>query len=251
MRRSVIISKIALFVAAVLWVFTAFNFFFHGNDTNEESIILAFTNASLLDTSARVYCVGELDREFGSQQEKEALLKNIAGEFGISTYKVSVQSEESAIKTVLNYSGENTTAVLSVICTEVENGQEKQYLSMEINTTSNVTESLQYKEKMEEIIEHNNINSVVRLYLCGSVRGDLKLETRNDVADALLKDINAKVVQENRDMECFNIYAYTKSAGSYVWLEGERVNINLSMNYNELNDRTYIYLALPMNNQDF
>lgn len=251
MRRNVIISRIALLIAAILWVFTAFNFFFHGNGANEESIILAFTNASLLDTSARVYCVGELDKKCSSQQDKEALLKNIAAEFGISTYRVFTQSEESAIKTILNYSGENTTVVLSFICAAGEDGQEKQYLSMEINTISNVTKSLQYKEKMEEILELNNINSVVRLYLQGSVRGDLKLETRNDVADALLKDINAKVVQENRDMDCYNIYAYTKSAGSYVWVEGERVNINLSMNYNELNDRTYIYLALPMNNQDF
>lgn len=71
------------------------------------------------------------------------------------------------------------------------------------------------------------------------------------MADALLEDMHAKVVSENRDMDCYNIYAYTKDAGDAVWVDGERVNVNLSMNYNELNDRTYIYLALPMNNQDF
>lgn len=256
MRRSVIISKMAVLIAVLLWVFTAFNFFFYRSSVNEENIVLAFTNASLLDTSAKVSCMGAYGKSYTPQQEREKLLKMIAEELGLGTYEIITQRQENITKTSLIYTGNRTSAILAFICVEEgdsssEKGEIKQYISMEINLSSQVSGALSYKKKMTEVLENIGVEATVRMYLQGSIRGNLKLETRNEVADALLEDMHAKVVSDNRDMDCYNIYAYTKDAGDALWVDGERVNVNLSMNYNELNDRTYIYLALPMNNQDF
>ncbi|MGN0480543.1 MAG: YwmB family TATA-box binding protein [Lachnospiraceae bacterium] len=246
MKRTIILSKIAVYFAVILWIFSVCNFFTKNKTDSRENIVQAFTNAALLDTSAKVNCVSEYNGVFKTLSEQEEMLKAAASTLGLSGYQVMSGNDGETIKTTLTLSRDR----LSVILTFSSVG-EKQYISMEVNLPSAVETAFDYKKKMETAVKNMGIKTTVRMYFQGSIRGDLKLETRDDVADGLLADMDARVVSENRDMECYNIYAYAKDIGEAIWVDGQKVNINLSMNYNEINDRTYIYLALPMNNQDF
>lgn len=246
MKRTIILSKIAVYLAVVLWIFSVFNFFTKNKTDSRENIVQAFTNAALLDTSAKVNCVLEYNGAFKTISQQEEMLKAAASTLGLSGYQIMSGNDGEGIKTSLTLSRDR----LSVILTFSSVG-EKQYISMEVNLPSAVETAFDYKKRMEKAVKNMGVKATVRMYFQGSIRGNLKLETRNDVADGLLADMKAKVVSENRDMECYNIYAYAKDIEEAIWLFGDKVNINLSMNYNEINDRTYIYLALPMNNQDF
>lgn len=245
-RRTVIISKIAVYLAVILWIFSAFNFFTRNKVDSEECIVQAFTNAALLDTSAKVSCMAEYKGNFKTIGEQEKLLKEAANVLGVSDYTINSSNDNETIKTTLASAKAGKSALLTFL-----SSGENQYISMEIQLLSKVNEAFGCKKNMEAAFKALGIKPAVRMHFQGSVRSNLKLETRNDIASALLADMKAKVVSENKDMDCYNIYAYADDLDEHMWIDGDKVNINLAMNYNEINDRTYIYLAVPMNNQDF
>lgn len=85
----------------------------------------------------------------------------------------------------------------------------------------------------------------------GCYEGNLNLEQRDQIADRLLGEMGAKVVSENRDMQLYTIYGYTPYVKEYEYQERKKVNINLAMYYNELEDKTYAYAAIPVIGLDY
>lgn len=249
-----IFRKTAIIICMGLWLFTAFHFFFDRKNA-QDSIVTAFANASLMDVSSKATCFGKYREEYMTQEEKENLLREAARELSIGDYEMITRKDKETTTTILSREGSKGSALLKVITREEKDEEGKvaatQYISMEVSLENSIPSAFAYKERMESVLKKLKIDTAVSLYLTGSISGKLLLPTRNVVADQILSDMKARIVSENRDMECYSIYAYVKNVKDYMLIENKKVNMNLSMSYNEASDRTYIYLATPMNNQDF
>ena len=52
-------------------------------------------------------------------------------------------------------------------------------------------------------------------------------------------------------MRLYTIYAYSPYISDYEIQDGEAVNINIAMYYNEKEDQTYLYAAVPLVGLDY
>ena len=105
--------------------------------------------------------------------------------------------------------------------------------------------------KVEGMFDAMGIQGNVNMNLVGSIEGTLNSTEKNELADGLLDRLGAKVVTENRDRDIFTIYAYSKGAGSYITIGGNKINMNIAIGYDEEQDRTKVYLASPINSLDY
>ena len=95
------------------------------------------------------------------------------------------------------------------------------------------------------------IEGKVNVNLSGSLEGNLNYEQRNALADEWLKKLEAKVVTENRATDIFTIYAYTPGLKQYIKLGDEKINVNIAIGYDELNNTTQVYLSSPVSSLDY
>ena len=79
----------------------------------------------------------------------------------------------------------------------------------------------------------------------------LDIVERNKLADELLSELSAKVVAENRDADMFTIYGYSQGIKDYLEIGGNRINVNIAMNYDEINNTTNIFLSSPINSGSY
>ncbi len=241
-----------------------------------------------LDTYIEGY--GKFGVCYLTQEEKERLVENIASALGItSSYGLATVCEDEVNTTVLSKESVNGSVTIKAITQEqqrTENTAEPavtepqvtenadspagtepqvtgntnglagtqpqaQYVYVNITVYNNIDCAVSYRELVEGMFDAMGIQGNVNMNLVGSLEGALNSTEKNELADGLLDRLGAKVVTENRDSDIFTIYAYSKGAGSYITIGGNKINMNIAIGYDEEQNRTKVYLASPVNSLDY
>ena len=244
--------KRALYAAIILWVVGSGVYLAGMERVHSVSISTAFTDSAderqwcELDTYIEGY--GKFGVCYLTQEEKEELVKNIASALGItSSYGLATVYEEEVNTTVLSNESVNGSVTIKAITQEPQ----AQYVYVNITVYNNIDCAVSYRELLEGVFYARGIQGNVNMNLVGSLEGALNSTEKNELADGLLDRLGAKVVTENRDNDIFTIYAYSKGAGSYITIGGNKINMNIAIGYDEEQDRTKVYLASPINSLDY
>ena len=244
--------KRALYAAIILWVVGSGVYLAGMERVHSVSISTAFTDSAderqwcELDTYIEGY--GKFGVCYLTQEEKEKLVKNIASALGItSSYGLATVYEEEVNTTVLSNESVNGSVTIKAITQEPQ----AQYVYVNITVYNNIDCAVSYRELVEGMFGAMGIQGNVNMNLVGSLEGALNSTEKNELADGLLDRLDAKVVTENRDSDIFTIYAYSKGAGSYITIGGNKINMNIAIGYDEEQDRTKVYLASPINSLDY
>ena len=244
--------KRALYAAIILWVVGSGVYLAGMERVHSVSISTAFTDSAderqwcELDTYIEGY--GKFGVCYLTQEEKEKLVKNIASALGItSSYGLATVYEEEVNTTVLSNESVNGSVTIKAITQEPQ----AQYVYVNITVYNNIDCAVSYRELVEGMFDAMGIQGNVNMNLVGSIEGTLNSTEKNELADGLLDRLGAKVVTENRDNDIFTIYAYSKGAGSYITIGGNKINMNIAIGYDEEQDRTKVYLASPINSLDY
>lgn len=267
--------KRALYAAIILWVVGSGVYLAGMERVHSVSISTAFTDSAderqwcELDTYIEGY--GKFGVCYLTQEEKEKLVKNIASALGItSSYGLATVYEEEVNTTVLSKNSVNGSVTIKAItqeqqgtdntATEDEQAYDSttesglaanQYVYVNITVNNDMDCASSYRELVEGVFDAMGIQGNVNMNLVGSLEGALNSTEKNELADGLLDRLGAKVVTENRDNDIFTIYAYSKGAGSYITIGGNKINMNIAIGYDEEQDRTKVYLASPINSLDY
>ena len=244
--------KRALYAAIILWVVGSGVYLAGMERVHSVSISTAFTDSAderqwcELDTYIEGY--GKFGVCYLTQEEKERLVENIASALGItSSYGLATVYEDEVNTTVLSKESVNGSVTIKAITQEPQT----QYVYVNITVYNNIDCAVSYRELVEGMFDAMGIQGNVNMNLVGSIEGTLNSTEKNELADGLLDRLGAKVVTENRDRDIFTIYAYSKGAGSYITIGGNKINMNIAIGYDEEQDRTKVYLASPINSLDY
>ena len=241
-----------------------------------------------LDTYIEGY--GKFGICYLTQEEKERLVENIASALGItSSYGLATVCEDEVNTTVLSKESVNGSVTIKAITQEQQHTEntaepavtepqvtenadspavtepqvtgntngpagtqpQAQYVYVNITVYNNIDCAVSYRELVEGMFDAMGIQGNVNMNLVGSLEGALNSTEKNELVDGLLDRLGAKVVAENRDSDIFTIYAYSKGAGSYITIGGNKINMNIAIGYDEEQDRTKVYLASPINSLDY
>ena len=244
--------KRAMYAVIVLWAVLTAVYMTNMGRARKVSISTAFTDSvegeewCELDTYIEGY--GKFGVCYLTQEEKKRLVENIASALGItSSYGLATVCEDEVNTTVLSKESVNGSVTIKAITQEPQT----QYVYMNITVYNNIDCAVSYRELVEGMFDAMGIQGNVNMNLVGSLEGALNRTEKNELADGLLDRLGAKVVTENRDNDIFTIYAYSKGAGSYITIGGNKINMNIAIGYDEEQDRTKVYLASPINSLDY
>lgn len=89
------------------------------------------------------------------------------------------------------------------------------------------------------------------LTLIGSVPGDMSMEEKGKRADRLFRSLDAAVVEAVRKEELYSIYGFSTEIKDSICYGEKEINLNLAFAYDELEDKTVMYLAVPFIQIDY
>lgn len=234
----------------------------------EGDIMSAFvtTNSGLIESTLEV--TAEYGSKYLTVEDKKSFISYVATGLGIKidselqTYGNEERQEvvfqkqaaraQTTIKVVTINNGDSTDAFKQNL--ESAN-QVTQYVMVRIVIYEDASnEILRFKDKVEGIykdLEIKESDVSTTLQLCGAFAGNLLLDTKNKLADDMIESLEGKVVFENREEELYTIYAYTGLLKEYITVEKTKINIQVAMSYDEINNCTKIYLATPIISGDW
>lgn len=249
-NRTIWIFVIVLWAAVLLYLIGRQNYY------QEEKIVEAFMQTPYNAVESKVEAFGELPGSYLIEEEREKLVKEIAGMLGITEPYSLEKTENEELQSVVlcKPSKQAVTNVVYQLKTTT-NGQLKteasQFVSISIVLSDSVDSGVSYKEMLERIFRIYGIKGEVSLGFTGEIAGNLSLKERNSLAKTLIDDISGKIVREFRSEELFTIYGYSGRLEEYEEVAGEKMNFNLAVSYDEERDVTYVYLATPYLMEDY
>ncbi len=251
-----IFQKAAICIAVTLWLVTAINVLYNSRaqePSSGEKIISAFSSSTYLRMTSSVSAYGKYGSINLTDNAKQMILEKIAQQIGISHYEITdYEDENSAVKT-LSQNSVNGDVICRFITQkpESEGAGSNQYIYIDVMLKNSIEATFTYEEIVREIVNELEMAANVNVNLMGEISGDLDMHVRDSIANQILEQIGAKVIAENRDDELYTIYAYDSGIEEYLTVGRERVNVNISMAYDEERDVTEVYFATPINNQDY
>lgn len=246
-------QKAAVLLALVLWVITAANILISSwNFMGKEQIISAFNNEAYTSMTAGISTFGKYGNFNLTDNAKKIILEDIAKEIGIDKYTIEDTTEEGNSVKTLSQSSVNGDVICKFITTgEIPQAECCQYIYIGITLKSSVDAAFSYEKVVRDVVKKLNMNTTVTVNLKGEMEGRLGSGMRDMIADSMLNRMKAKIVAENRDDALYTIYAYDDNINEYIQMGKAKVNVNLSISYDEERDVTSVYLSTPMNNQDY
>jgi len=188
--------------------------------------------------------------------KREELLVNIGEELGITKgYEITNTYENKRSETGFFKQAKQGSTTLYFVTLEDEAEDNvittRQYLLARICIEDDLDSVMEYYSMVAGLMKEYCPDSNTTANLEGSYEGELSLEKRNQITDDLLEKLQAKTVTGNRDMELYTIYGYADWLEEYKLVDGKKININIAITYDEVNDKTLVYVATPIVSIDY
>lgn len=205
--------------------------------SNKKDMVSIFCDSVYRSVSSELTAYGVLTESYLSDDAKKILLEDMAGEMGLNTYRLTKGESEYAL--VQN-------SVYGDVVIKITYKDDKYYLVINMELDKGIESTIQYRRIIEDVCSRYGVNCNVNVCLQGAVDGDIGIEERKALSEQLLEGLKAKEVQSRKTMDMFVVYAWDNSEKDYIMLGNKKVNVNISMEYDEDNDKTWIYLATPI-----
>lgn len=251
-----------------LWCIAGMQFLYKQYASGKErtDLVAAFSEFELKNQESMIESIGTYRGKFLERDEQKGELIKIASMLGItSKYEMTGEYEDDRTEVSLVKEGKRSHTSLQFVTISPKITQEtgetfteeisnfdlptsepQQYLVIQILMEEDLDSALPFKEKTDKIMKQYSDNGNTTINLKGSYQGKLDLEQRNQISDRLLETMRAVVVSQHRDMQLYTIYGYTDFIKESKKMKDGKINLNIAINYDEEQDKTFLYFASPV-----
>lgn len=234
-------GRIIILAACFVWVVCACNLIMNRKDEKELSVNEAFCSVVYSDIQAEISGSGEIDIK-GDMSAKRMVLMDMAKNLEINKY--SITNEDGDCR--LYQQSKNGEVTLEII-----NADGKDYIRANVMINKGFETVSVYKKVFEKCFKQFDVDSDITVTMSGSVNGRLSLDEMEHLSGKFLKNMSAKEVTTGRMEEAYTVYAYSKTVPEYLNVGKQKVNVNVTMNYEEELKRTIVRLSTPVYNGDY
>ena len=246
------LQKTAVVIAGILWLITAARVFWNTPQTGaQENVLSAFGSASYKEVCADISAYGKYGSMELTDTAKEIILEKAAEKIGINRYTIEQTSRDNVETMQLSQNGENGSVLCRFITIHQENVEYEQYLYIGVTLKNTVDASFTYEKLIRQIMEEMQIDTEVNVNLKGQIHGALTDTQKEQFAQDMLDMMNAKLSVGRHMEDVYTVYAYNKGIKNYIMIGKDKVNVNICIGYDEEKNETTVYLATPMNMQDY
>lgn len=271
-EKNIIFQKCVVLIAAVLWLIAALNMLWgisgYGflnfvaadskNTLNNGNRIAAAFGGTFEDMSFKrvqgsvsvyaKYCNTAL-----TGNAKDIILEQIADKIGIDRYTINETIEdENSVRTLAQCSASGDVICKFITVDKgVKGADVSQYIYIGITLNNSIDTIFTYEKIVNDILDSLNIDAQVTVNLKGTVDGYLDTGKKDIITNTILDKTGAVVVAQKKDGQMYTVYGYDKKIEEYIMSVNDKININISMSYDEKNNETYVYYSTPLNNEDY
>lgn len=253
-RMREIRTKGIVFAALALWTVAALNLCISTwrGYRQKVDVVDAFSEVVYSDVTADITANGYFGDMALTENAKYIILEEIAEKIGINRYIIQSNGEGS---TVLEQNSPNGNVLLKMVTVnenaDTEIVAQNQYLCMNIQLKNSIASTDTYRKLMKQIVGNYHLDTIVTVDLSGKTAGRMSEISMKDFRDSIMREIGGVVRTEKMTEDLYTVYGYDKDIDTAISIGKEKVNINITMSYDENKDQTLIHLSTPINNRDY
>lgn len=248
--------RITIYIVAVLWIGAFAQILVNKAFMSDARIIEAFAKTDTSINESELTVTAYYGEVYLTQADKEQLIAHIGAALGLSE-EYSIENIQKDNKVISRFSRKGANANTQIQCISLMDAKEKtrgtkQYITINLKLFRENNSILAYKEILETTMKGLKVKDYQSIVKFASVYdGALSEEERDSLVKNVLDKLHANVVSEKKEKELYTVYAYTGLVKDYLVVTGKRINLNLVVTYDEQKDKTNLYLATPVLNEDY
>lgn len=243
-------KKVAcLLTVGILVLLLWFIRFDYNKDSVEATLIKSFSNSGAEVISAEIYFTGVTMSSEKSFEEQKLFTEDLAKQLGIikNDAFLSRQIKNDSIQKIeiSGSTGNNRTIDINL---ELDKGvkSNENIITVSITQYGSFVGLEEIKKDAVKILKTNKIHPKVNSSITGRVPGKYDNTQLNEICNKILKGADAEKIDVTEDRNLVSVSAYSHSLGATLNVSGKKMNLNLAIRYNSLEDKTYIWLATPV-----
>lgn len=246
----------AIYILCVVAILVAVNNIEKASTNGEERLLTAFnqTNFALAETDLHVW--GEYSKSFMTDDAMKEIGRRIAREVGLrpSFQEDFFKEEMKKVYTIEKKTKEADTTIKVVELVEkVANNSLKveNYIVVNVVLHEKCQSVLYFRDKIREVFDKYDIYGTDNLTVTSIHAGRLNEEQAKLVVEQIVKTMDCKVRDTFKTDDIYSIYGYSGFIDNHILSDGKRINVDLALTYNEVEDVTYLYAAIPVITIDY
>ncbi len=235
-------KRVLLYSIVLVWVAVLLQLVVTVGIRSDNKIVEAFQASNSMPVKSALTVTGIYDSYLVSYEEQEKLLKYIAEGLSLENYQIT-KKDGAAITSANRWSKTDISIA--------ESGKKQQIVTTDIELTDRLSALINLKETCEKIYRKLNMEGKCSISMEGVYHGNLSAAQIDDMKTTVFKVLEAKE-QDKQKISGSNVYyGYSKRLDTFQAVDGKKINTQLIFSYNEKNDRTEMYLAVPFFQKDF
>lgn len=234
-------QRLMIIAAVIIWAAFATKIVLEGIKGEKGNVVDTFCDNVYYDLSACISAEGQITKNITIGTQK-LLLVEMAEKLGINRYNITEDDKGMHL---------SQNSVNGAVQIDIVNTDSGDYLKTEVILYKGFESVESYQKILSGEFDNLGIDTQVTISMKGSVLGTMQIHDRNEMADRMLDMLGAKEVASGNIEDSYVVYAYSKAVGDSVKLGKKKINVNITMNYDEINNITNIQLATPVYNEDF
>ncbi len=234
-------QRLMVAAAVIIWAVFAGRLVYKGIKGETMDVVDTFCENVYYDISADVSATGKLDSDM-SDTAKKLMMTQMAKTIGLNRYNIT----ENETGIYLTQNSVNGNVDISIKKTDAG-----EYLKTSVQLYKGFDSVTDYEKLIKDVLDEYGINTHVTVSMKGSIAGDMSQYDKSEISGNMLKMLGAKTVTMGQIQDSYVVYAYAKSAKDSVSIGKNKININITMNYDETRGVTDIQLSTPIYNEDF
>jgi Protein of unknown function (DUF1779). len=128
----------------------------------------------------------------------------------------------------------------------------KNYIIVRLKIKESIKSLEKYRKLLENVFKNLGIEEKqVTVQYEGYISKNMTADEKEDMARSLIKELQGEIAFDYWQENSYTVYAYTGLIDEYIESAGCKINIQIAMTYDEQTEKTKIYLATPIINQDW
>ena len=221
---------------------------------SDSRLIEAFSAGNTTGTEGELSCFASYKETYLTKEDKKQMLIFLADELGIHIEEADWKEENGEDKQIIRIvkNAKDGDINLSFISIGKETEKQSYYIHTEMKLYDKLESLTVYKKRLCNCMETLEVEEYQPLIsFSGEYQGQLSEQEKEQKTRKMLAVLKAETVNENISGDSKNIYGYTEFLEEYLVVNKKRINVNLVITYDEARDKTKLYLAAPIYNQDY
>ena len=216
--------------------------------TNEDILIKAFKKTDSNFKSFNINYRGVLSSKFTNIEDLRQTTEDISKSIGLIKIN-SEEIEETNMNQVTTYAQDDSERNITIVAYSFFDEQSQKgetTIFVDISETNKYEELDEMISKLSHTLKKYDTNVEITSCIVGTFEGKLESDYKMGKIEQIVNLTKGKLVESLIDPSITSVSLYSEYIDRYIFSGDKKMNLNISMRYNEYENKTYMLIGTPI-----